>query len=108
MGIRLGYRDRIASNSRGGGTPAARDYIAGRREALTAPDRPPNTDDCRRRLRSYGYVVGEHRGIRGDHTERWHVFETDKGVVAIRRHPGGRWETRRMNETKGDADGTHT
>jgi len=54
-------------------------------------DPEPNAFDCDKRLRSCGYQVGRHVVKRG----RWHVFETDKGLVAIQRHPGGRWEIRR-------------
>lgn len=78
-----------------------RDHIEEQQTAAVraAMDHLPNAYDCTKRLKSCGYQVRRHVNRRPP----WHVFETDKGVVAIQRHPGGRWEIRRMQEeTKGD------
>jgi hypothetical protein len=65
-----------------------------------ADDRKANVWDCGKRLRSCGYAPRRHVRKHGD----WHVFETDRGIVAVTRHPGGRWEIRPFTppETKGE------
>jgi hypothetical protein len=79
----------------GGGSAAHLIYQSQRAEITTREAmawRGVNAWDCARRLKSCGYTTQRH--VRKH--EAWHVFETDKGLVAITRHQGGRWEIRRM------------
>lgn len=90
MGIRAGYSDRVRGVA--GGSRVMRDRQDDIRGYLSRPDPKPNAWDCARRLKSCGYVPEEHIRKHGD----WHVYRTDRGIVAITRHPGGRWEIKAM------------